>query len=318
MVKINYKSLLIHDKMKALLYIIIGILLFSCTSKKENFGKLIIKDDFYPIYENDDIYFSYDYFVEVDLQRWNGWLDTVLLFKKTNNYLIITNQFNDGLSGHRIIFTISKNLDITNVEYVTWTDNFNGGESTYTVEKVIFNVNDNPFECSQITGYYTLQIREDIFIVDKIKYGDHDTTVFYVCHGKFKVYSEEEKTKGRDWVISQNEMLLGIKDSLEVYYSPDEFAKYALGDDALDELLKQFEINRSETTLEKRKFVDLCMVIDENGKVVLESMTLEDMKSDELLREIKNCKPLLMNWKPAIYKDKSVKSIKNLDIRIKD
>ena len=304
--------------MKALLYIIIGILLFSCTSKKENFGKLIINGSFDPFYENDDIYFSFDYFVEANLKRWNGWLDTVLFLKKTNDYLIITNNFNDGLAGLRVIFTISKNLDITNVEYVSWMDVFNGGESTYTVEKVIFYVSDNPFECSQITGYYTLQIREDIFFADKINYGDHDTTMFYVSHGKFKFYSEEEKAKGRDWVISQNDILLGIKDSLDVYYHPDEFAEYTLGIDALGDLLKQFEIKRSETTLEKRVFVSLGMVIDENGKVIPESMTLEDMKSDELLREIKNCKPLLLNWKPAVYKDKPVKSIKYLEIWIKD
>ena len=304
--------------MKALLYVIIGILLFSCTSKKENFGKLIINESFDPFYENDDIYFSFDYFVEANLQSWNGWLDTVLFLRKTNENLIITNQFNDGLAGLRVIFTISKNLDITNVEYMSWMDVFNGGESSYTVEKVIFYVSDNPFECSQITGYYTLQIRYDIFIADKIKYGDHDTTVFHVSHGKFKVYSEEEKANGRDWVISQNDILLGIKDSSEVYYSPDKYAEYALGGDTLDELLKHFEINRSKTTLEKRKFVDLCMVIDENGKVVPESMTLENMKSDELLREIKNCKPLLHNWKPAIYKDKTVKSKMNLPIKIKD
>ena len=55
--------------MKALLYIIIGILLFSCTSKKENLGKLIIVEDYYPFYENDDMYIPHDYFVEIDMQE---------------------------------------------------------------------------------------------------------------------------------------------------------------------------------------------------------------------------------------------------------
>jgi len=68
--------------MKTIVYIIIGVILFSCTSKKENFGKLlIIEDQFF--YESEDIYFPHDYFVEVDMQRWNGWLDTVLFLEKT-------------------------------------------------------------------------------------------------------------------------------------------------------------------------------------------------------------------------------------------
>lgn len=304
--------------MKTIVYIIIGVILFSCTSKKENFGKLLIIENQY-YYENEDIYFPHDYFVEVDLQRWNGWLDTVLFLEKTKDHLIITNQFNDGLSGHEIKFTISKNLDITNIEYESWMDIINGEKSEYTVEKVIFYVNDNPFECSQITGFYTLQIREDVFYANKIKYNANDTTFFRIFYGKFKVYSEKEKTNGRDWVISQNEMLLGIKDSLDVYYSPDKFAEFTLGDDALIQLLKQFEIERSETKEEKKKFVSLDMIIDENGKVIPESMVItEEMKSDELIHALKNCKPLLSNWEPAIFKDKPVKSIVNLPIKIKD
>lgn len=306
------------SQMKTIVYIIIGVILFSCTSEKENLGKLLIIENQY-IYENEDIYCPHDYFVEVDMKRLNGWLDTVLFLKKTNDHLIITNHINDGLSGHEIKFTISKKLDIENVEYDRWTDMINGGESEYTVERIIFYVSANPFECSQITGFYTLQIREDIFYADKIKYGANDTTVFNLFHGKFKVYSEKEKTNGLDWIISQNEILLGIKDSLDVYYSPDKFAEFTLGDDALTQLLKQFEIERSETKEEKKKFISLDMVIDENGKVIPESMKIsEEMKSDKLIRALKNCKPLLSNWDPAVFKDKPVKSKVNLLINIRD
>jgi hypothetical protein len=319
MVKLFINSTYLNpDKMKTILYIIIGIFLFSCTSKKENFGKLLIIENQY-FYENDDIFSPHDYFVEVDMQRWNGWLDTALFLRKANNHLIIANQFNDGLSGHKIKFTISKNLDITNIEFESWTDVINGGKSKYTAEKVIFSVNTNPFECSLITGFYTLQIREDIFYTDKAKYGANDTSIFYIFNGKFKVYSEKEKKNGRDWIISQNEILLGIKDSLDVYNSPDKFAEFTLGNDALIQILKQFEIERSKTIQEKKKFVSLEMVIDENGKVIPESMTIiEEMKSDELICTLKNCELLLFDWKPAIFKGKPVKSKVILQINIKD
>ena len=165
---------------------------------------------------------------------------------------------------------------------------------------------------------YTLQILDHIFSADLEKYGDIDTVMFYTFNGKFKVYSELEKANGRDWVISQNEILWGIKDSLDVYNSPDEFAQFTLGDDAFSHILKQFEIERSETKEEKKVFVTLCMVVDENGKVNPESMTIiEDMNSDALIRSLKKCEPLLNNWRPAIYKDKPVKSWVNLPIMIK-
>ena len=72
-----FSTFLNPDKMKAIFYIIIGVIFYSCTSKQENYGKLIIVGDFYPIYENDDIYIPHDYFVEVDMQEW---IDTVLFF----------------------------------------------------------------------------------------------------------------------------------------------------------------------------------------------------------------------------------------------
>ncbi len=111
---------------------------------------------------------------------------------------------------------------------------------------------------------------------------------------------------------------MGIKDSLDIYYSPDKFATFSLGNDSLTQLLQQFEIERSETTQETRKFVLLEMVIDENGGAIPESMVIEEIKSGGLIRELKNCESLLSNWTPAIYKNKSVKSKVNLPIRIKD
>ena len=300
--------------MKKIVYIIVGVLLLSCTSKKENFGKFIINENFYPSYENDEIYIPHDYFEEIELQEWNGWIDTLVFIQKMNDHLIITNK----KFGSEIKFTISKNFDIKNVEYKGH-DVYQGSESTFTVEKVIFSMDANPFECSHITGFYTLQIRQDIFIHDKIKYGDLDTTMFYVLRGKFKVYSEEEKTKGRDWVISQNEIRLGIKDSLDVYHWPDERAEFALGNDALFQILKQFEVGRSETKHEKKVDVTFGMVIDENGKVNPNSMVMiDEIKSDDLINTLKKCKPLLSNWKPAIHKGKPVKSQMFLQIKIKD
>ena len=294
--------------MKTITYIIIGFLLFACTSKECESGKLILVE-YQPVYEEDNTYFPHDYFVEV------GTYGTALSIEKDNNYLKITNVFNGGLSGHRIEFTISKNLNIKKVKYDRWLDVIDGSETKYVVEKAILSINTNPFESSQIVGYYTLQIRKE-FSAGKIlkKEGVNDTVTFDIFNGKFKVYSELEKEKGRDWVISQNEILMGIKDSLDVYYTPDKYAKF-IGDISI---LKQFEIERSKTKLEKLKHVLLEMIIDEEGKVIPESMTVEDMKSDELIRNLQKCESLLSNWQPAIYKDKPVKSKVNLPIPIKD
>ena len=291
----------------------IGLILFACTSKKENFGKLIIMGD-QCIYENDDIYYPHDYFKEVFWQE--CYIDTpkFIIVEKQNSHLVITNES----IGHKIDFEIAKDLEIENVEFNRWFETFNGTESKYTVEKVIFSVDCNPFECDHITGFYTLQIRDHILSTDIKNYGDIDTVMFYTFNGKFKVYSELEKANGRDWVISQNEIFWGIKDSLDVFYIPDEYAEFTLGNDSLGQILEQFEIERSEIKEEKKVAVTLCMVVDENGIVNPESMTIiEEMNSDALIRSLKNCEPLLNNWRPAIYKDKPVKSRKCLPIMIK-
>jgi hypothetical protein len=286
-------------------------MIFACTPKKEKYGKLVVLEHYF-VYEIDDSYYPHDYFVEVDLQEW---LDTSLFVEKRNNHLKIINK---SLVG-RVEFTISKNLDILNVEYDGW-NYINGYETQYTVEKVILSMNVNPFESDQITGHYTLQIRETFLAEKQLKEeGVNDIVTFSTFNGKFKVYSEQEKEKGRDWIISQNELLQGIKDSLDVYDFPHERARFSFGNDSLSNLLNQFEVKRSETTEEKRSDVFFEMIIDENGKVIPESIIVKSMKSsDELIRRLRSCKSLMFNWQSAIYENKPVKSKINLPIRIKD
>ena len=111
---------------------------------------------------------------------------------------------------------------------------------------------------------------------------------------------------------------MGIKDSLDVYYSPDVFPRFSLGDDSLIKILKQFEIDRSETYEDKRNFALLEMVVDEHGKVIPNSVIINGLKSKKLIYEILNCETLLSNWDSAFYKGKPVKSKVNLRIQIID
>ena len=90
-----------------------------------------------------------------------GLLDTAVSINRSDSKVIIKNTFNDGYEGHEVRFSISSDLEIRNVQYQEWTDVSDGSKINYTVEKVILSMSVNPFESLVITGYYTLQIRED-------------------------------------------------------------------------------------------------------------------------------------------------------------
>lgn len=301
--------------MNNLTNILIGFLILSSYSLFGQLGRAVIS--YQPIYEDENNFFPHDHFLTVDM---NGLLDTAVSIQKTKQGIDIKNMYNDGFTGHSIQFRISPSLEIEDVKYQEWTDVIDGSEIRYTVEKAILSMNENPFKEELITGHYTLQIKAEYFAGKLLsKEGMKDTTTYRVFHGKFKLYSDTEKQKGRDWIIGQNEIRMGIKDSLDVYEYPDEYAQYKFGIDSLKVLLEQFEIDRSETNEKKKTYVTLEMVVDENGQVDPANMTiLEPMKSTKLIENLRMNQDLKTNWHPAIHNGKPVKSKENVTIRIRE
>lgn len=300
--------------MNRLIFFLIGMIFIS-NSLCGQFGKAVISEQI--CYEETNIYFPHDFFIE---ELMGVMLDTAVSIHKINGDVIIKNNFNDGFVGYKVIFVLSSNLEIKDVKYMMSTDVIDGSTSKYTVEKVILSMNTNPFYNDFITGHYTLQIKEDYFAGDLLKFeGVKDTTSYFINNGKFKIYSDIEKKQGKDWVISQNEIAFNIKDSLGVYRFPDKFAQFKHGKDSLRVLLSNFEIDRSETELEKKVYVTLKILIDENGIVDSESMQiLEPMKSDTLIGNLRKCEAFMSNWFPAQHNENKVKSRVNLIIFIKE
>ena len=300
--------------MNSLTNTLIGLLIFSGTPAFGQLGQAIIT--YQPIYEEDNNFFPHDYFIEVDM---DGLLDTAASMKIKDNKLFITNIFNDGFTGHEVQFTISADLKIINAEYNEWDDVFDGSESNFSVDKVILSFSDNPFEEKLITAHYTLQIQEDYHAGNLLnKKGVKDTTAYRMFHGKFKFYSENEKQKGRKWILDQNEIKIGIKDSLGIYEMPDNFAEFKFGNDSLETILKEYEIDRAKTEVPKKSFITLQLMIDKNGNVDLNRIKIrEPMKSLEIIDLVKQDSTLMTNWLPATYEGRPVKSKVNLPIRIK-
>ncbi len=191
--------------MKKLKNILIGVLIFSGLSLFGQIGKAVIA--YQPVYEEENNYFPHDYFVAAEMV---GLLDTAISIKKTEQKVIIINTYNDGYTGHKVLFEISSDLEILDVRYKEWADVIDGSKVKYTVEKVILSMNDNPFIAELITGHYILQIKEDYFAGELLSHeGAKDTTTFRIFNGKFKTYSENEKQKGREWIINKNEIKNG-------------------------------------------------------------------------------------------------------------
>jgi len=277
-------------------------------------GRAVVTHQY--IYELDNSYFPHDYFVASDMAEL---LDTAVSILGDEQTLKITNTFNDGFTGHEVEFVLSSDLEIIRVDYREWTDMIDGSKTDYTVDKVVLSMNENPFKSELIAGHYTLQIREDYFSGEQLrKEGVTDTTTYRIFNGKFKVYSEKEKEKGREWIVDQNEIKMEIKDSHGIYKMPDNFAEFKFGSDSLKALLKEFEIDRTESTEKVKGFITIQMLLDENGRVDKESMTIrEPMKSLKILHRLKTNKALMTEWYPATYKGRPVKSELNLPLKFK-
>lgn len=275
------------------------------------FGKAIISQQ--RIYEQEDIYFRHDYFMKNDM------LENPVTIIKYQNGIEIANTYNDGLSGHEIVINVANNLEILNAEYNEWHDMIDGSETNYEVEKIILSFNLNPFKDSVLVGFYTLQIKESYYAGEMLeKSGVNDTVTHKLFNGKFKIYTKEEINKGLDWVENQNELKLGIKDSLNIYRHVDEFASFSLGDSILH-AIKSDIVKENQILDKSRHFTTLSFIVEADGHVNLDSIWIRDdgVISNEFLNEIKQLDILWNNWNPAVYKGKKVKSVVNLRIRLK-
>lgn len=284
---------------------------FGCNEHNTKFGKAIIADIF-PVYENENTYFPHDYFLKSE------YLEHPIEVTKTDNELMISNIFSDGLSGHYVSFKIDKKFNITEVSFHDWTDMIDGSETNHKVEKVILSFNKNPFENQNFVGFYTLQIKHS-YLAGKLlaSEGVKDTTYYSFFNGKFKIYNEEERIKGEDWIIDQNEIKFGVKDSLGIYYSPDKFARFNLDENLLTKALENLKVKKGEINDTTRYFITLSFIVDENGSVDKDKIYIREINiSEKMMQKIKDSKLIFENWKPAEYKGEKVKSEVNLRIRV--
>lgn len=316
--------------MKILKKIQIIVLLLTSHFVYGQFGHVIIAEQ--PRYESNNIYIPHDSFMLIESP--DTYLGNPFTLKIEKDTLTLENKLTDGLSGHLISIRLSHELEITEVKYNEWTDVIDGNYSKYTVEKIILSLDKNPFNEKYIVGHYILQIQEDYYAGwltnnGRIPGPKDNKTSYKIFHGKFKAYTDEEiskkkqrldslNAKDHQRIIVNNSLTFSLKNDLMPLLKPDKPAEYFAGREALLTLLKQIEVDRSQTKVESKLFITLTMVINPDGSVDPEKMfIIEPMLSDEYLILLKNKKDLISNWKPAIINGKAVRSVVELPIWIK-
>lgn len=257
-------------------------MILGCSDQKSEFGNAIITQ-FQPIYENEDDYFPHDFFITSDV------LKKPVEIRNSKDSLTIVNIYNSGFDGHRVLIQLTLDLKLLDVKYDEWHDVEDGSNTKYKVEKIILTLSADPFMDSLLTGYYSLQIRHDYEAWSILgNEGVQDTTYYSVFNGKFKLYSNEEIKKGKEWVIDQNELKYGIKDSLGIYCDVDKFAKFQLGDSVLNEILANLQLNRTQVDENLKSFVTLSFKVDESGEIDMEKVRIrEGLNSNEVLTRMK-------------------------------
>jgi len=169
-------------------------------------------------------------------------------------------------------------------------------------------MNKLPRKPENLVGHYTLLIKTTSKSADDR---------YHTFNGKFRFYSEDQKQKGKEWVMDRNEIKLGIKDSLGVYIHPDENATFKTGNDELEKHLREYAIQRSETNFHRKGFILVSMTVNEDGSVDPNSLAIfDDMRTSRILGLLKKDEYLMSNWKPAKYNGENVKSEINLTIRV--
>jgi len=286
-------------KIANLLLLIIG---FS-SSIFAQLGKVAISPQI--MYEDNNSYFAHDYFVEKEFTKS---LDYALKHEHKDGLYSIENKFDDGYSGHYILIKLNSELEIMHVEYDEWKEFDDPSDTRHQVENIILSTNQLPRKVENLIGHYTLLIKTVSKSAD---------TRYHTFNGKFRFYSENGKQKGKDWIHSQNEVKLGIKDDLGVYIHPDENAVFKTGNTELEKLLRKYSVQRTETNFLRKGFVLVTMIVNEDGTVDPNSLIIfDDMQSRRILNLLKQDESLMTNWIPAKYNGENVKSEVNVSIRV--
>ena len=172
--------------MRIILVYFILVLICACSFQHDRLGYAIINPSLAP-YESDSTSIPFDRLHPSELC-----LRPVRTLKE-GDLLTIENTANDGFSGIDIAITLNSKLKIVDAYYDHSNDMLNGSERYYRIEKIIFEINKNPFLDSIITGRYSLQIKNTIRTNKQLKrLGIKDTSYISTFNGKFKIYGIDE------------------------------------------------------------------------------------------------------------------------------
>jgi hypothetical protein len=179
----------------------------------KDYGSVIINPELN--YEVNDSFEKHDNFQNI---RYGDFLlEPTVSIEVFDDYLIIGNCLNDGLTGYQIKFKISKELKILDAVYDEWTDVIDGSKTINTVEEITLSLNTNPFANKYFEGRYEILIKQDFkageyLALDEIK----DTITIKEFNGKFKIYNENELALKKHRLDSLNKSMENRKNMIPV------------------------------------------------------------------------------------------------------
>jgi hypothetical protein len=155
-------------------------LVSTCSCQQDRLGYAIINPSLAP-YESDSTSIPFDRLHPSELCL------RPVRTSKEGDLLTIENIENEGLSGIDVAITLNPKLKIMDAQFNRWNDIIDGQETKYKIEKIIFELDKNPFLDSIITGRYSLEIKKIVKTNKELrKLGLKDTTLYSTFNGKFK------------------------------------------------------------------------------------------------------------------------------------
>jgi hypothetical protein len=222
-------------------------------------------------------------------------IESLKIEKKGENEIKISNSYSSGFTGNNITFRINRNLEIKNVTYSYWTDVLDSkNKISYKIKKTSLKLNQNPFnKTNGLRGMYILEIEH---------FWNNSLTKTETFKGKFKTFKGiNETSEDYLWTLNQNRIFYGITNEDGVYLHPDKMPSLKSNSKVLTLELKKIKDY-------KFKKIKAFVVINETGKIEMESIRFSESLDKELEKHLSKLLVELTEWYPACVNEKEVKS----------
>lgn len=216
----------------------------------------------------------------------------------SDNRLNLSFVYADCYTSNDFEISLDSSLNILHVRHASFSDNLTDQEeTTTTIEQFHLYFNKNPFrDTVHLIGRFSAIVRNT----------EPEHAYAYPFDGKFKFYSQEERSLTPEELRYKMELKKGFMDKNGIYGQPEVDPEYCQGKDSLDNYLKSV-IQKYLPQKNRLHTFYFTFVINKAGRVETIEVEAKGNLVESLKGKIEN-ELLESCWIPALNYGETVKS----------